>query len=375
MSITEGFNQLTTLNGDLPVIDGRVGSLTRENLDLLFTQGGTGPLSSPLTAAFWGANHRGMQIATPVNREQFGLTFFTRPRLNLTDKNLGARTLSLLTSNDSRSIKRAIRAYLDPYTGGTPRRHTVPEQAMGYKVYKSDLVDPLNPFISILGNTLTSLTGWPDIDVDTFTSQEGLYKEQWSMVDGVINYYGVYNLNANFRNLHGDPLGYMFYVWALYASLAYEGMVIPYIDSIIENEIDYQTRIYRLVLDATRTKVTKIACCGAAFPTASNVGAGFNFNGDKPFMTDLDNHSISFRCMGALYYDPMIIEAFNTTVVDFNVNMHDNLREQNYVRLSMEDMLRFNFTGYPRIDPISNELEWWIGRSDYQMIKNQGFKL
>lgn len=375
MSNSDVFNQLTTLNSAVVTTDGRIGKLNRSDLDILFTEGGTGPLSSPMTAAFWGTNHRGMQIATPTNREQFGLTFFTRPRLNLSDSNLVTRSLSLLASTDKRSIKRAIRAILDPYTSGTNRASSIVEPDAYKKTYPSDLIDPLNPFISILGNTLTGLSGWPDIDVDTYTSQEGLYKEQWAMVDGVVNYYGSYNLNATFKNLHGDPLGYLFYVWAAYASLAYEGVITPYISSIIENEIDYQTRIYRVILDPTRTKVTKIACCGAAFPTASNVGAGFNFNGDKPFMTDLDSHSVSFKCMGALYYDPIAIEAFNMTVMDFNPNMRRGTRDRVYDQIAYADMLKFNFTGYPYIDINTSELTWWIDKRDYQAIKQQGIIL
>ncbi|WP_444544288.1 hypothetical protein [Paraburkholderia adhaesiva] len=40
--------------------------------------------------------------------------------------------------------------------------------------------------------------------------------------------------------------------------------------------IAYQTRIYRLVLDVTKTKVQKIAACGAVMPPFSTVGRSRN---------------------------------------------------------------------------------------------------
>lgn len=354
----------------------------RFNLDDLFLESGYGPLRSAITALFYGINHRGFGNPAPVNRDNAGMVFFTRPRMCLNRENLAAsREFSPLANKNKLSVHRAVRAWLDPIGSGSTSRftHSIARTTKtGFTdPYNTPLVDPLNPFITILGNTCTSLTGWPDIDIGTFTSAEGLYREMWSMPDGIAHHYGTFNLNATFQNMHGDPLGILFFYWILYMELVYDGTIIPYMDSILENEKDYETRIYRLVLDPSRTYVQKIAACGAAFPTTSNVGANFNYNPQSPYQKEVDEVSISFQCQGAIYYDPILCVTFNETVQMTNLNMMDGKREKTYVKLKPMERELFHCSGYPRIDPWTMELEWWVPREDYnaRMKLNPGATL
>jgi hypothetical protein len=45
------------------------------------------------------------------------------------------------------------------------------------------------------------------------------------------------------RNTRGDPIVYLFYVWAFYQSLVFQGLMVPYPDYIVHNRLDYNTRI------------------------------------------------------------------------------------------------------------------------------------
>lgn len=315
---------------------------------------GNGSLASAITTSFWGHNHRGAGNPVPLNNEQHGLTFITRPNLDLSYDNIKFfRPFNSLLAEDPNSIQRAIRAYLDPE--GSRRD------------YKSNLVDPLNPFIPLLENNLASLSGWPDIVVDKYTSKEGMYKEQTSMVDGVPHQFQAYSLTANFRNILRDPITYLFYVWTQYSLLVHEGTLDPRIYSTLENEIDYMSRFYRLTTDPARQYVYRVTCCGAMFPITNPVGAAFNFSSDEKYVNrDLDQITIEFQAIGARPYDTINMKDFNTVVEIFNPNMREGRRQAAYEYIPLAFRYIFNNKGYPRINLETSELEWWISREEYE---------
>lgn len=326
----------------------------RDQLDKITRQNGYGPISKAVGNVFYGFNRNTVgNAAVPSNKDGYGLTFFTRPRMNLSYDNLQEqRRLTPLLTDLSYALPRAIRVMLDP-VGATNRD------------VQSDLIDNQQAFMPMLSNLLLGVSGWPDITVDTYTSTEGVAKEAWSMVDGMSDYYGTFDITANFKNMAGDPITLLFNVWTTYMSAVYRNEMVPYPEAIVENEIDYQTRIYRLVLDQSRRFVTKIAACGASFPIANPLGAAFNYTADSPFIKDNDQISIPFRCMGAMYMDPILFQEFNDTVVMFNSGMSDATRETRYQKLLPSELVAFNNQGYPRIDPITQELEWWVDANQY----------
>ena len=348
-------------------------NLSLTNIDDLLSISGLGPVDSAVTANFWGIRRAGHALAAPLPYENTGMTFFTKPRLKLTDDNILGNILSVLASEDPRSMPRAIRAFLDPYTGGSDTRTVTNLKGMNIRQYKSDLVDPLNPFITILGNNCISMTGFPDSDLNTYTAPEGVFHETWSMADDIVTLFGRYDLNCTFRNMYGDPLGTMIYLWLYYMSAVYIGDLYPYIDSIIDNEIDYQTRIYRLVLDPTRTRVLRMFCSGASFPTAANTGANFNYTEGKPLVDESNEYSVNFTCSGAVYYDVRVIKWFNKTVTNFNVNMLDGRRESVYKKIPYEKLQSMDMMGYPRINPENMDLEWWIDPAVYNELIKRGY--
>lgn len=313
--------------------------------------------TNALAGAYFGINHRQTPSAIPINKDHFGLTFFTRPNLNMTLGNLRAvRKFNPLTTTNQYTLQRIIRCYL----GG---------QAMAESGVVSPFVDPQQAFLPLLTNTLLSISGWPDVMVPYSTSTEGVYKEVYSIVDGVTDNFSAYDITANFRNIPGDPITALFMYWADYMSHVFQGNMMPYPEMIIEHEKDYETRIYRLVLDPTKTKVQKIAACGASFPYAAPIGgAAFNYDSDKPYNDANQQLSIPFHCQGAIYQDPILLYTFNQTVIAWNDSMADGIREQLNTKIPMAALQLFNNRGYPRIDPDTWELEWWIDNPSYQAL-------
>lgn len=366
-------------------------SFSQEQVNRVTRDGGFGNLKSAVTGLFYGHNHAGIGNAAPANNEHHGYTFFTRPRLRLSyDNIISDRSFTPMLSTTNESIPRAVRAILDPlgayggsataiYGSKTKQGAESKKATANNDFYGSSMIDPLCAFIPLLSNTLISLNGWPDPYMDTYTTRSGMYREEWSMVDSPAKIFNSFDLSSNFRNVVGDPVGYLIHAWTQYASLVKEGVFVPYPDSMIENEVDYNTRIYRVVLDPSKTFVTRIAACGAAFPTSNSVGSAYNYDEHTPYNRDIDQISVSWKCMGAMYYDPLVVRQFNRTTYMFNPDIafldkrvvgKDGVvrMPRGYVIIPRSQRLLFRNQGYPIINEDTMELEWWISEADYRAV-------
>lgn len=330
-------------------------------LDDLYTGLNIGSIERASANNLFGINHRAIPTAVPSNKDRYGLTFFVRPQLNMTPDNIrNIRYFYSLMNDNPYSIQRVVRGLLDPrFISGV----TIGSQ--NYKPSTCPLVDNEQAFIPILTNNLLSISGWPDLTVPTFTSEPGQYKENFSQADGVTRNFESFDLDASFRNVRGDPIIMLLYVWCHYQALVFEGKLMPYFDFLIENEIDYNTRIYRLVTDNTGMYVTKIAATGAAFPISVNMSSFFDFNNEKPYNDQTREITARFRCMGAEYLDDVLVYEFNQTVEIFNVNMRDGHRQNNMVKVAPSLLTLFNNRGYPRINYNTYELEWYVTKEMY----------
>lgn len=320
------------------------------SIDDIFRSSSTGSTQFAVGNNFYGINHRQLAPAIASNRDHYGLTLFVRPQLNLSTNNIrNVRTLTPLLTKDPNAIQTIVRCLLDPRL-----------QSGGALSSNCPFVDPRQAFIPILTNNLKSISGWPDIILPTTSSHPGAYQEEHSMVDGISINYGSFDLTAAYRNTRGDPIMMLFYTWVHYMAYVFEGLLIPYPDFIVENEIDYNTRIYRLVLDQTKTKVQKIAACGAAFPTSLPIGSFFDYSSDKPYNDNNSDINMTFKCNGALYQDDILVYEFNKTTAIFNPDMDDSTGRTSMTLVPVELLKLFNNRGYPRINPDTYTLEWWV---------------
>ena len=123
-----------------------------ERLRAAFRTLPTGDLKNAISRNIRGINHRQIAQALMPNLDHYGLTFFTRPDLNLATPNIRqSRMLTDLLTENQKSIPRAVRCLLDPSLQLRPRG-----------AIECPLVDANLPFIPILTNSLISCSGWPD---------------------------------------------------------------------------------------------------------------------------------------------------------------------------------------------------------------------
>ncbi len=333
-------------------------SVVPYTLDDYFQSTPIGSVDKAIGNNLWGFNHRQVPGMVPINKDSYGMTFFVRPQLNLQSDNVRNVRLfyPLLTSN-SQSIQRFVRCTLDPraHVGYVRKSGLIPG-------LECEFVDPFSAFIPILSNNLNAISGWPDVVSPTFQSKAGLYQEEYAQVDGIVKNYTSFDLSATFRNTRGDPIVYLFYIWLHYQSLVFEGQLVPYPDFIAENEIDYMTRIYRIVLDPEKRFVRKIGATGVSFPTSVPIGEFLDYNNDVPFNLQNKDITVRFKSLGAIYQDDILIKEFNQTVAIFNPLMSEaSIANGNAViKVNPALLVYFNNRGYPRINPNTYELEWYV---------------
>jgi len=331
-------------------------------------QGGSiGAIQTAIGNNIYGINHRQVPSAVPMNKDNYGLTFFVRPQLNMQAANLrNLRLFTPLLSTDRTSFPRITRCLLDPrMMYGYPIQTSDPDEPERYEQLDCPFVDNSQAFIPILTNHLKSISGWPDVSVTPLTSKEGAYKEAHSMVDDITVNYTAYDMEATFRNSKGDPIMSLFHAWVHYQSAVFEGTLLPYPDMIVENEIDYCTRIYRIILDPTKRFVQKIGATGASFPTSLPIGGYFDYSSEKPYNDANSDITIRFRCMGAMYQDDILIKEFNATVGIFNPSMTEKSIERDMVAIEPMYLNVFNNRGYPRIEPDTYELNWYVSKVEF----------
>lgn len=333
-----------------------------------------GDVKSAMGNTLRGINHRSTPLPVPINKDNHGYVFFTRPQLNLSTQNLRAlrKMLPLLDQNHL-SLPRAIRRLLDPRLNSAE--------------FPCPLVDDKLAFIPVLSNHIVSCSGWPDPVLDLFTSKPGARREVYSIVDSAIEINQAYDLSLTFRNMAGDPISALFDHWMWYMSHVFSGELLPYADFIALNEMDYNTRVWRLVMDKNKKYVQKIGCCGYASPTGNPIGNSMNFESDRPLNNLNDQLSMRLSAVGFCYNDPILIHEFNQTTAIFNtdfLNLLQNntdrnnkylpfderikqgLGPQEHVRLEPSELPLFNNSGYPIIHPDTYELLWYVHVSEYE---------
>lgn len=370
-------------------------TLAKRTIERVTRYAGFGGHASSLYTIINGIGITGGKPAVPHNTDHRGYTFFTRPQLNLSyDNVITTRRLTAYADQRPNNMANAIRCMLMPQgflVSSDPKRRTnigigLPENADLLDV-RSDIVDDENCFIPLLSNALISFSGLPDLSADTYTSKEGMTKEVVSWVDDRPYQRGQFDTTLEFANTDGNLLTHFFHCWYEYACRVSEGSMSPFPVNISANRIDYQTKVYRIVLDRTRRYVQHIAAT-IAFPTAYPMGRIFDFNLAEQLNTGSHTVSIPFRCLGVEYDDPILIYEFNKLVVRFNPKMEASSKfarrgagvpkhRQNMpvpdpklmVEIHEADKRLFNYKAYPFIAE-SNELLWFVPASVYQQLKS-----
>lgn len=302
--------------------------------------------------------------AVPLNSENHGLTFITRPKLNLHGSNLGSdRILSTLRTEDPRSWMFAIRMLLDTELSR--------ETNMAGLVRNSPWLNSDLPFILPLTNQMYSISGFPDINLETETTDGGYYGEDLTFVRGGDMNYGTYDLSLTFNDIQGGFIMALFTVWVHWMRMVTRGMVVPYMLDSYFNRLCYTCSIYRFVLDPSHRYITKWGKATGCFPTSVPIGAALNISDRDRFVDASRQFTIPFKANTVEMMDPIIFQEFNTIVsryagwkgpgVGQTTTVDSGTIQYGDRYLVPAGETKYNFAGIPWIDTVGgrNELQFW----------------
>lgn len=357
------------------------GNTNTDSNDLSNSAVRTDRTTSNNTDNAWGINHRQIPLALQQNKDYFGLTFFTRPQLNLTDRNCRReRKFTRLLTENNLSVQRIVRCLLDPrlqYDLTYQADKNLSDTTIKQQQITCPLVDQKQSFIPFFSNNLESLSGFPDLRAPTYSAKEGSYKEAYSFIDGPTDDYTEYDVMATFRNILGDPISNLAFYWTHYASKVFEGVMYPYGDFIVNRELDYNTRIYRFLLDPSKRYIQRFCMCGAAYPYALNLGQFYDVDTTKPYNESSRQIQVPFKCLGAIYEDDLIIRSFNDCVSYFHTDMKKDPNmimsppdTSKMTKIPVDQLSIFNHRGYPYINPNTYEIEWYVSEEYYSSKMN-----
>lgn len=289
------------------------------------------------------------QSAVQLNSEMVGLTFFTKPRLNMTTQSLRQDpTLAMLDTLDPLSWMFSLRCNLDTEFAKSEQGRN----AAAFCPWFNDT----SAFNVPLGNHLIGISGWPDFSVEYETTQSGYFSEDMTMVRGSDMGRRTYDLSCTFRDVQGGYIMAYFYYWLIAMTLQMEGTIVAYPDDRDANRLNYTCSIYRFVLDPSMRTITKWAKATGCFPVSVPIGDVFNFGPGDSFIHTSQQFTIPFKANNIRYQDPRHLSAFNHLVKryagkDFGTNNE---------RIKTTQAASQNFTGLPFIDLFSgtNELMW-----------------
>lgn len=307
----------------------------------------------------------GEKPALERNDNTQGLVFFTRPQLNLSTSNIRkVDELNPLLSNDPYSLARWVRCTLDP-------RLMIPKNSG--ETLECPLVNNEQAFIPMASNTLLNMNGFPDRAVEMYTSDPGPMKEVYMQVDGRSMPAGPISINLDFANSKGEPMALLLETWAKYPEYLFQGYINRYFDFVVRDDIDYNVRIYRIILDVHGKTVTNIA---ATLPGIWQVaGLGSRYDYDRLSRQSAVSEELSYPVsVPSVEMDaPILIDDFNRTVYAFKPEMETASTR------TFGDMAKVNFAyheyfmndSFYRINPSTLEFEYWVDGKVGSSISNQ----
>lgn len=296
-------------------------------------------------------------IAT--NSENVGLTFITKPKLNLSTSCLRQDSfLATLNSLDPNTYAFAIRCYLDSNFARTGAGKSLAPLCPWF--------DSDSAYINPLSNNLTQIHGWPSYDVAVSASEDGFYSENQTIARGGDFLNQTYDLSLTFRDIQGGPIMLLLYYWAHWINLLNNGDVYRYMEDTIARRLPYTCSIYRFVLGPDKKTIVKWAKATGCFPKSIPIGENFDITSRTHFVDALQEFSVPFVANHIEYMYPDTLADFNKIMDEFGGPMYKaGGRALRADRVPLGNSPSKNFMGIPYIDLFggTNEL-MWLGDSN-----------
>lgn len=229
---------------------------------------------------------RVQQNMMAVNIEHSGFTFISRPKLMLTNENLQTMPeFAPLLFNSDNSISTAIRHLLD----------TELAQSINH-AGRSKYVNYKNAFFIPLMNSVHDMSGFPDMNIETKTSDVGFHSEDNTFAIGYDELSKTYNITIGHKDIQNGPIAAIYFYWLLYMGYMCKGKMDSYHFLRNKNKLPYTVSIYRFMVDPQRQVITKYLKATGCFPTSLPIGGMFNMSATESISSDSQKFTVPFIC-------------------------------------------------------------------------------
>ena len=278
-------------------------------IDLASLSSGSGLANNQITSFMTGFDKYGKSMLMP-NIEMPGLTFFSRPRLCLQSSNLRNNpVMAPLDTDNPESMAFAIRALLDTNLANQDGTNCV---KYTNAIENSPLLNPESPWFIPLTNSLVSISGFPDFDLQIESTEGGYFAEQQKYAIGADNFNRGTSLNVTFREMPGGVISAIFFYWLEYIRCVTRGDMLAYPDDIDGQILNYTVSIYSFNMDPSMQYITRWVKCTGCFPKSLTLGQFMNKSAGNYTQEEVRQITINFEVNKVEYMKPYCLLDFNT---------------------------------------------------------------
>ena len=342
-----------------------------------FRSSGIGPQQNIMQNFLSRLDRHGNTYA-PTNTMNYGYTFITRPRFNMTTGNLLQHPVTALLSTGNgianNSVSFMIRMLMDTRLCSGAKvlgSETTPEEsALAAAAEKSGLLDINNPFFTPLCNGLRGISGWPDFNLETATMGEDFHSGDFTFVKGSDMLIRTTELSLEFTDVQGSIILSCIFYWCLMMALQAKGVIQAYPDDIYEQRLNYTVSIYRFITDATRRNILWWSKATGCFPKSAPIGQLFNVNQGEVTISSAKQFSIPFTANVIEYNNPSILFDFRQLMRNYVGDDFDNVNIWPLIPnepITQRTLPNWNYIGLPDIIDNSSMLElvWKTNKDKY----------
>lgn len=341
----------------------------RELFNASLLQGTSPGYTSPLITSLRGLRILGKGPAMmPLADNTIGLALVTRPQLNLTDDNISrSEKLVSLFGAGQYSMSGYIRGMLDErWAAGNP----------------NVALDNNMPFITCLTEYLKTSTGFGDLQIQIDTSEPGLRQQVYQRVASKLEDNSAFSINQTYFNPKPNVLQGLFQIWEDYISEVTSGdrQVSPRDWYLMANRIDYDCRIYHLIMNKDTEYLEHIFATVQSIPVTYPAGAMANIDNTSGSLRGegQDDFSIQFASVGMRFDEWGLIQSFNEHSFLYNPRLRPQVRNSFYRELNPTEYIPYSYGAYPLLLPRQAEvkgengqtalrtgikLTWWVPKS------------
>lgn len=190
------------------------------------------------------------------------------------------------------------------------------------------------PFIPLLQNTCTQLTGAKDFELQEHQYEEDEFSGKMTIPTGMDEIFGPGSFTTNHEDILYGPVSLMYMVWVLYIHYVSRGYIMPTREHITERILDYTCSAYVLVIGDDGRRIERFGKYTGCYPTTFPLSQQLDHNLQvEPDM--LQKLSISWKYNRYEPMDPQIFTDFNfLSESEWLVKLNPALWEDLYNRYS-----------------------------------------